>query len=652
VLNTREKAFATKHFILYYIYVRKIYIKHVKFKNMRGEDLGGYMGKILWVDLNQGKLKDEPLNGRLCRSFIGGYGLGARIIFSRQEARVNPLGPDNILGFVTGPLTGTSALSGTRFTVVGKSPLTGGWGDANSGGFFGAYMKFSGYDGVFFTGQSNKPVYLFINNGKAEIHNAEYLWGKDCYETEDTLRSELGKNVQVACIGPAGEKLSLISAIIHHKARAAARCGLGAVMGSKKLKAIAVMGNMEVPVSDKTKVKELRQMYINHFSPRVKVFTRYGTPGFFIPHAEEGDAPTKNWLGYAVTDLPTYKSLGADAVIAYEQRKFACYLCPISCGGLMKQGKEYMYEAGVHKPEYETLAMFGSNLLNDNLESIIKVNDICNRFGIDTISAGATMAFTIECFENGLLTEKDTDGLEMTWGNHKAIVAMMERLAKREGFGSIIADGVMMAVERMGKGEESAVHVGGMEVPAHTPLVTFPFAVSYRLEATPARHTQFCEHMHPPGLFPEDVKPTSFNGEKHKRGKCFLHSVQASGMCLFIYGNFRSVKPVVEFLNAVTGWNVPIEELVTTGERIANIRQAFNIREGLNPLKFKMPERLLGRSPYTKGPLKGITIDEATEQTWIEEYLSIMDWDLETAKPSKNKLYELGLKDVADQLYK
>lgn len=618
--------------------------------------MNGFMGKLLFVDLSKKELKDIAPDKGLYRQFIGGYGLGARIIFSKQRAGIDPLGQDNILGIVTGPLTGTQALSGTRHTVVGKSPLTSTWGDSNSGGFFGAYLKFAGYDGVFVTGTSNDPVYILIDNGKAEIRNASHLWNKDTYITDDALKSELGKEVQVACIGPSGEKRCLISAIVHDKGRVAGRSGLGAVMGSKKLKAIAVTGSLEAPVADPKKVSALREKYIKELSGPIDLFRKYGTPGGFIPIAEEGDAPTKNWLGYAPVDLPDYRLIGGDAVIAKVEKKYACYRCPIGCGGLMKKGKMYEYEAGVHKPEYETIAMLGSNCLNADLESVIKMNDICNRYGLDTISVGATIAFVIECFEKGVITKADTDGLEMTWGNSKAIVAMTEKLAKREGFGDLIADGVKITAERISKLcnrdlEEYAIHIGGQEVPAHTPLVAFPFVVSYRLEATPARHTQHPEHMHPPELFGHSINPKSFNAEIHKKGRCFLHTVASAGMCQFVYGCLPTIKAFIEFLNAVTGWDTALEELIKTGERIANIRHAFNIREGINPLKYKISGRLLGRPPYKVGPLAGLTIDEETENRWIREYLVAMGWDLETAKPSKQKLQELGLNDIVNELY-
>jgi aldehyde:ferredoxin oxidoreductase len=614
----------------------------------------GYIGKILFVDLSTNELKDEVLDEKLSRQFIGGYGIGARILFSQQKAGVDPLGPDNTLGFLTGPFTGTPALSGTRHTVVAKSPLTGGWGDANSGGYFGAFMKFAGYDAVFFTGISEKPVYLFINNGKAELRDAAYLWGKDTRQTEDMLKAELGKGTEVACIGPSGENLSLISAVIS-MTRTAARSGLGAVMGSKKLKAVAVKGNMKVPLADEAKVKALRKEYQAKLGGHIVWLKPIGTPFLVIPGVQSGDSPVKNWGGVGVIDFPDFEPIGADAVIERRTKRYACYLCPIGCGGYMKEGSgEYKYEAGTRRPEYETIAMFGTNCLNNNLESIIKANDICDRYGIDTISAGATIAMAIECFENGLITKADTDGIEMTWGNHEAIVAMTEKLAKREGFGAVLADGVKVAAEKIGKGADKyAMHIQGQELPAHDPKHAFNYVTSYRLDPTPGRHFVGSELSdapgHPSGLLPKfDLKSFAGRGEARRIGSNFHQAVVCTGTCLFVYWAFPNVDPIADFMSAVTGWEVTNDELLKTGERISNLRQAFNVREGLNSLQFKVPDRVLGRPPLKDGPVAGITIDE---DTMIKEYFAAMDWDIKTAKPSKKKLQELGLDDVAKALW-
>ncbi len=610
----------------------------------------GFMGKMLWVDLSRNELKEEVLDEKLGRQFLGGYGLGARILFSRQKAGADPMGPDNILGFVTGVLTGTDAMGGSRYVVVGKSTLTGGWGDANCGGNVGPHLKFAGYDAVFFTGISDKPVYLYIDNGKAELRDAAHLWGKDTFETEDILKKELGKEVEVACIGPSGEKLCLISAVMNNKGRAAARSGLAAVMGSKKLKAMALKGNMKVPVADAKKASEMRKRHLAGMDlpPFMKYF---GTSGLFNMSCESDDAPCQNWAGAAVVDFPDYKDISAEPLIAKQERKYGCWHCPIACGGHMKASNgEYKYEAGAHKPEYETLAMFGSNCLNTNLESIIKLNDICNRYGLDTISAGACIAFTIECYENGLITKKDTDGLEMTWGNHRSIVAMTEKLAKREGFGDIIADGVKKAVEKIGKGAEKyAMHIAGQEVPAHDSRGGHGFAIGYGTEPTPARHTQGGEGPFPAGVMPDFDRSTfTGRGEPHKIGSCFNQVMNASGCCMIVFGDgYDHADWLVEAIKVITGWDFTREELLKTGERIDNMRQAFNIREGLKT-PWKLPDRMLGKPPKTVGPRAGITLNE---DEVFNEYLQAMDWDIKTGKPSKKKLLELGLDDVAQVLW-
>ncbi|MCK4794100.1 MAG: aldehyde ferredoxin oxidoreductase, partial [Desulfobacteraceae bacterium] len=336
----------------------------------------GYIGKLLSVDLTKGELQEEVLSEELCRDFMGGYGIGARILYERMKPKVDPLGPDNLLGFMTGPLTGTPTMCSGRYVIIAKSPLTGTWGDANSGGDFGPNLKFAGFDGVFFTGVSPSPVYLYIENGKPELRDATQLWGKDCLETEDMLTSTHGKGTNVACIGPAGENMSLLAAVINDKGRAAGRAGLGAVMGSKKLKALAVKGTMKVPMADEAKAKELRRKWIPQLQGDGLNFRDYGTCGLTEASAMCGDSPVKNWAGSGPDDFPTANRISDDAVIAEQEKKYGCWQCPISCGGHMKARPG---RASVcHKPEYETLCMTGALCLNDDLESIIRFNDICN----------------------------------------------------------------------------------------------------------------------------------------------------------------------------------------------------------------------------------------------------------------------------------
>jgi len=610
----------------------------------------GYAGKFLWIDLSSGDITEEKLDDDFARKYIGGYGFGSRLLFSRQKSGVDPLGPENIIGFLSGPFTGNPVLAGSRYTAVAKSPLTGCWGDSNSGGFFGPHLKFAGYDGVFFTGIAEKPVYLFIDEGKAELREAAHLWGKDSYETEEILMSSHGKNTGVACIGPSGEKLSLIASVMNDRGRAAGRSGMGAVMGSKRLKAVAVRGNLKVPLADPEKVNQLSSEYRKGLRGGFGFLSEHGTAASTVRCAHSGDGPVKNYGGIGLIDFLDVAPLEISKLMERQEKKYGCYRCPVACGGHMKAGTgEYSYEAGSHKPEYESLAMFGANCLNNNLESLIKANDICNRYGIDTISAGAIIAFAIECFENGILTAQDTDGLEMTWGNHRSIVAMTEKLAKREGFGDVLADGVKAAAEKIGgRAGDYAVHIQGQEVPAHDPKFGNSFGITYRMDATPGRHTQGPNPAPPDALPKIDRKVASEMGILQKAGTELYHIVNCSGICSIAFSCMPTVNILTEYLKAITGWEVTLDELSLTGERIANVRQAFNVREGINSLQFQVPGRVVGIPPLKEGPTAGFTLDE---QNLDRAFLLEMKWDTQTARPEKNKLIELGLQDVAETLY-
>jgi len=598
---------------------------------------GGYIGKILFMNLSTGETGEEALDEKMCRDFIGGYGIGARILYSRQKAGIDALGPENILGMVTGPMTGTQIPTGARYTIVGKSPLTGGWGDANSGGEFGPYLKFAGYDAVFFTGIAPRPVYVLIDNGKAEIKDAGHLWGKNTYETEDMLMEEYGKQARVACIGPSGEKLSLISGIMTDHGSIAARSGLGAVMGSKKLKAVVARGNGEVPVFDKVAVQKFRMERIKVWqTPMADGLSdldkqhRYGTSYTTYNAAHSGDSPVRNWGGIGIFDVPDRSTLHHDVFMSkVEERRHGCWHCPKTCKGILKPGEgEYKYPAGSRRPEYETIAAFGTNCGNNNTDAISMAGDICNRAGLDTISGGSVIAFAIELYENGILTNKDTDGIELKWGNHRAIVAMTQKMVNREGLGDILADGVKLAAERIGKGAEKfAVHVGGQEPGMHNPKISrgsgFPVAAArYQMDATPGRHMI----NFGPYVFPR-------------------HLINMAGICFF---TAWPPSVVAMAINTVTGWDAPLAEYVKAGERVANIRHAFNLREGINEMKRFVHPRIIGNPPHTVGPLAGVTADLEAQVLWC---LGAMDWDRVTTKPSRAKLLSLGLDNIVNDLW-
>ncbi len=613
----------------------------------------GFMGKLLNVDLAGGRLTEEPLDETLCRDYVGGYGLGARLLYERIPKGADPLGPQNVLGILTGPLTGTAAIIGSRFVAVAKSPKTGGWGDANCGGHFGPHLKFAGFDGVLFSGISAKPVYLFIDEGRAQLLDAADLWGLGVTALEDLLVQRHGKGTQVCSIGPAGERLALSACIMNDKERAAGRSGLGAVMGSKRLKCIVVKGKMAVPVHDAQQMKELRKKYLKQATGAFEVFNRYGTAGITHDAILSGDAPVKNWGGAGATDFPSQRGrrISDEAVVSLEGYKsYGCWHCPIACGGRVTQtGGRFpltLNDGVGHKPEYETLAMFGPNLLNDDLASIVKLNEICNNLGMDTITVGATIAYALECCENGLLSRQQTDGLDLRWGNAEAIVALAEKIGRREGFGDLLADGVWAAWKRLGRiGTEYAVHIQGEEIPAHDPKFTPGLASTYWLTATPGRHTQGGELV--AGAVP-DVDKYAYSGraEGHHILVAAVEVVNAAGLCLFGYLSYP-FKAVLEQLAAATGEAWDMGRILTAGTRIYTMRHAFNLREGLNPLARNMPGRIVGEPPLREGNVKEITVDY---RMLAREFLERLNWDPRTTVPEAETLEQHGMEFLADDL--
>jgi len=612
------------------------------------------MGKILNVDLAAGTIQEEVLDEQLCRDYIGGYGIGARLLYERMPAGADPLGPDNILGILTGPLTGTPAIIGSRFVAVAKSPNTGTWGDANCGGDFGPKMKFAGVDGALFSGISDNPVYLVIDGGKAELRDAGDLWGMNVTDLEDLLHERHGAEASIASIGTAGEKLSLTACIMNDKERAAGRSGLGAVMGSKKVKAIVVVGDLEVPMADVEGIREMRRAYLKRAAGAYDGMHDEGTCGITSDSAQSGDSPVKNWGGSGLVDFPRERSdkIGGPANTSLpEYRRYGCWRCPIACGGRLRQDSgKFALEKNDgmgHKPEYETLCMFGTNLLNDDLASIVKLNEICNDYGLDTISVGATVGYALECYENGLLTKDHLDGIELTWGNAEAIVEMTKKIAEREGIGELLADGIKVAYQKLGVGEEYAVHVNGEEVPAHDPKQTPGLASTYILDATPGRHTQGGELLEPVELELEELDKYSYTGaaENHTKLVNIMHVVNAAGLCMFGYLSYPA-QCIPDQLSAVTGWEFDMEEVYKTGKRIGTIRHAFNLREGHNPLTRNVPGRLVGEPPLKEGNVKGITVDY---KNLNREFLEFYGWDPQTTIPSEEALRELGMEFLIEE---
>ena len=565
------------------------------------------------------------------------------------------LGEDSILGILAGPLTGTNFPAVSRYVVCGKSPLTGTWGDANGSGYFGPVMKSSGFDAVFVRGKAEKPKYILLDDGKVEIKDAGYLWGRDTYETDDMLREEYGDRVQAACIGPSGEKVSLISGVVSNKGRIAARSGLGAVMGSKKLKAVVVKGTNKVPIADKEKYDSIRKKFLKQISEgngSAELLHDMGTPGIAYGSLLSGDMPIKNWYG-TLNDMKDIGHFEFDYMEKYKINSRACYACPIACWGhAMVEKGDFAIKEPAHMPEYEAIGCLGGYCLNSDFEVIIKINDICNRAGIDVISTGTAISFAMDCYDRGILTRDELDGIDLKWGNGKAMVAMAEKIVKAEGIGELLAKGVKLASEEIGRGSEDiAIHIQGQELPAHDGKLYTSMGLSYGIDPTPARHTQWSFAGKPLGFedaFPDiktdfDQEEYSGRAKAHRVYSALSHVINSLGSCLFGY-NCTDVFTHPECYAAVTGWDTDVYEFAKTGERIGALRQMFTVREGINPIDFNYPKALQGSPPLKEGPLKKITIDIDTMK---KEFYREMEWDLKTGMPVDSKLKELGLDKIA-----
>jgi aldehyde:ferredoxin oxidoreductase len=599
-------------------------------------------GKLLSVDLNEGTCAAESLPQKMYREYLGGYGLGAALLLQRMDPACDPLGPGNILGFAAGYLTGTGAYIASRFMVFGKSPSTHGWGDANCGGHFGRKLKESGFDAILFLGRSKGPVYLLVDQGQATLEKADWLWGQDTYRSEDELKKRHGADCQVACIGPAGERLSGIAGISTDKGRFAARSALGAVMGSKKLKAVVVKGSLPIVLADEQKMRELRKQHLAAFKGEFgATLAKYGTPMFYESCLKVGDTPIRNW-SESIEALPANK-LTADKVLEYQLKRYACDGCPIGCGGhvQVKEGS-YRTETAVHKVEYETMGLLGSNLLVDDAEALIRINDLCNRYGMDTIGCGGLIGYAIESFQKGLLTEKQTGGLKLAWGDPASVIALVEKIGKGEGIGAVLAKGFEEAVRVFGQATAPyAMAVRNEGLPAHDPRWHASLALTYYYDPTPARHCQGSLAFPLAGYTVEGVAPHQCTGlaKQHHENANLSHALNALGLCLFGYA-MLDYKTLPDFLTAADGAAWSVEDLAQAGLRIAMARFLFNARAGLSPTGHGFPERALGQPPLQAGDTKGVQVDLSA---MVREYQELLGVDPKTGLPPMKVLQELGL---------
>jgi len=598
----------------------------------------GYAGRILRVNLTEADLKYEPLPERLTEGFIGGAGFATSILYDEVAPEVPAFSPGNKVVFAIGPLTGTLIPGTSRYVVASKSPLTGLLGEADAGGFWPAELKFAGFDAIVVEGASDKPVLLWVHDGEAEFRDAKRLWGRDTYETEAAVKAELGPKVKVLAIGQAGERLVKSACVMNDLGHAAGRCGLGAALGWKRLKAIAVQGSAKPEVADAAKVKEIRARMMAARDKvgilREEVFYplgEYGTGPHMETHLYVRNLPLRNWAG---NDWPveSIRAISAETIRAtVRTRMRTCYDCPIHCDKVVKVPAGRFAVAEGAGPEYETLAAYGSLLLNDNLESICKANDLCNRYGLDTIEAGTTIALAMECYERGLLTDRETDGLTLEWGNPDAIVALTAKMAFRDGLGEILAEGVLGAAQRISRGAEAyAMHVKGSSICEHDPRVNPPLALKYATLPMGAYHGKGCP----------DVPPRSTADEVIERQNAseVADSLTICGSVLTMGVDVPDFLPAV--LRAVTGLEFTSEALQTVGERIFNMKRAYAAKLGISRKDDVLPSRFTEVPRVREEARLSVNLEPA-----LTEYYSLRGWGPDGV-PSREKLKQLGIRPL------
>jgi len=614
-----------------------------------------YVGRILFINLSTGETEVRPLPEETVRAFPGGAALGAKILYDEMPANTPVFSDESIVGFVCGALNGSGALMSCRYTVVSKSPVTNGWNDANSGGTFGPKLREAGYDAVFVKGKADKPVYILIDNGNVEIRSAEKYWKTTTtVQFEKAVEEELGKKITAASISIGGEKLHHMAAVMNDGHRAAGRGGSGAAMGSKNLKAVVVCGSNKTGAFDKNAVLALNKEAVDWqmngpVKPVGDMFRNQGTNGAYESSIYTGDIGIKNWSGShfdcneAVTKEPSAQEMDK----RFKKRKYACHLCSVGCGAIYDLTREGYDDAHAGRPEYETAGEFGSLLLNSDAMSVNICNTLCNEYGFDTISVGGTVAWAMECYDKGILSKDELDGIELDWGNSDAIVKITEKICKSEGVGEILANGSAYAARHFGKGQECLVVAGDIEIPQHDARYGPSLARTYKFDPTPGRHVKGgCggtvgarpdEFKHnPSALLAEDVQGTI---DTEMRSAC--------GYCIFTDWAYRPGM-LLDYLNAASGFNFDQEEFNRTGLRSFMIRHAFNLREGFRRKDTSISDRMIGVPPLKEGPLAGIVVKV---EEMGDNFFNAIGCDMDSV-PYKETLEKLGsMEKVIADLY-
>ena len=614
--------------------------------------VGGYTGTIAYIDLTGGYTERRNFAERDERLWIGGCGMGAKILMDECKVDTAPLSPENPLIFMTGPMTGTNIPGSGRHQVVAKSPLTGIYGEADAGGKWGTVLKRAGFDGLVFKGRAERPVYVFIEDNQVHILDAAFLWGLDNYQTDEALKERHGQDIAVASIGPAGEKQVLIATILHEgkKGRSAGRGGLGAVMGSKNLKAIVVKGSHSIAVFDEANLQE----QIDEVTPKIKQKTKglqnYGTAGALIGSERIGDLPVKNWSQGTWSEID--KISGQTMAETIVKGKSQCHSCPVSCGRTIKIDGGLYGSVDGKGPEYETLGMFGGACMVADLDAIAQANEVCNRYGIDTISSGGAIAFLMDIYEQGLIADDgitDADGqpLRPSWGDAKAMLRLLHSIGRQQGIGELLGQGVKRAAEVVGKGaEDFAFHVKGLEMPAHDPRAFNSLALGYATSNRGACHLQGGSYFFEKTATLPEIGITKvldrFRDDNQGNVQAQLQNtmsvMDSLKLCKFLFYGGIDLTIITGWLNALTGFDYTVEEVLTAGERIFTLKRMFNVQCGISRLDDTLPRRI-AEVPRPDG---GAADNLPPLAAMLTEYYEARGWD-DDGRPLADTLDRLGL---------
>jgi len=599
--------------------------------------------KVIKVNLSDGSTEERTIDNKMMEDFIGGRGLGIRLLYEENPPKVDPLGEENRLIFIVGPYTATSGSFTAFYNVTTKSPLTGTCSAAHSGGHFSPMLRKAGFDGLIIYGKARSPSYLYIEDGKLEIRDASDLWGKDVFETTSALKQK-HPGSKSAVIGPSGEKLVRFAAIMNDNSRAAGRGGVGAVMGSKNLKAITVKGTGEIAMADQEFLKESFKKATQTVKEKAAAFANYGTAMVAGITGKGGCIPTRN---FSTSWFDNYEMVTGDWMHKNGNfvRHAACYRCPLHCAKINKAFGDY--ESEIEGPEYETIALFGPNCGNDDANVIIKANYLCNKYGIDTISTADSIAYAIELFQKGYLTEKETGGKQLNWGDGHMIVDLVEKIGRREGLGDMLAEGVKRVSERFDeKARAFAIHVKGMEPPGYEPRSLTGMSLAYATSPRGACHLRGTIYV--PELFTGVIDRLKLRGKtptvvEYQDAATIFDSLI---ICKFgarnAFGN--SVEQVAPLITAASGIRFNAEKLLKASKRIWTLERLYNLREGLTKVDDMLPERFYTEK-IGEGPSKGQILDKEEFIAELEDYYTARGWDKDGV-PKPELLDELDLTEL------